>query len=851
MLSVDALRTPVLPTSPVALRIARFRLLSALDQPTALVVVRAPAGFGKSTLLRHWCASRPDVVWVTGGSDHAMTLPGDAIAGTLPSAGPLTVVVDRADAIRSDVPDWALGLLRAHPRSRVVLAGRGSTWFPDDLLAELGARVIGAEDLLFTREETAELLGRALPYLDPRGTHWADQVHSSTGGWPGIAAAVARRMAMAAADPVEMSAVAARAAAEYLRRRLIPELERAEAVGLARATSLADRFTADLADAVTGHAGSSGRLDRLVVDGILVAETVGGETIYRWPEAARAVLVEDLTLRHPQRFAPLHATWARCLLDRGRPVEAIRHAVAARDWPMVVTVIGTAWRTLLRGDGRAIREALTAVPPDALADSPHALALREILLVTPGSPPGSPPATPAPPLPGLPTSPAGLARLAAAPALTEMLDSGLLVVAAHRHQGRQASALAEARRLLQIADLAHSARPAEVARHRPAVQLAVGVGQMLTGDPSAAVAALEVAYRHGTTVPGWPGEFTTSGAAGLLAMSHAVLGDITAARRWLGLLEPIGVARYGDPSVGHLAVASAVTRLLIAVEEPASGAADAANDRLAVLDPASPWLNLWAFVCYAHAQYGLHRGDIDTALDRIVRARATHRHDLGSDGIAGPLLSAAEANLLLAAGRATHALRRLRSAPPHRLLRVPQARLALLSGDTAEAGRLAADKAWERAAGTRDRVEMRLIRAIAAHRAADPALTATVLDRAVRAAREAGLHSVWRTVPGAELADLGFPGAGSGRSPAAAGRAWAAEVYPSSVVVVELTEREREVLDRLAAGATLERIAASLTISHNTVKTHAGNIYRKLRVDSREAAIAEAGRFGLLPVPTS
>jgi LuxR family maltose regulon positive regulatory protein len=838
------------PPAPVALRVTRPRLLSALDDPAAVTVLQAPAGFGKSTLLRHWCATRSDVVWLAAGSAPEREWPAGGDPAALSTAPPPILVLDRADTIRSDVPDRVLGLLRARPWVRVVLAGRGSSWFPDDLLAELGGRVIGAEELLFTRDETAALLGRALPYLDPRGTHWADQVHGSTGGWPGIAAAVARRMAAAAADPVELSAVALRAAAEHLRRRLVPELERADAVCLARTTGLADRFTAAIADAVTGQAGSSARLDRLVTDGLLIAETVGGQTTYRWPAAARTVLVEELTLHHPERFGPLHTAWARCFLEHGRPDEAIRHAVAARDWPLVVTVIETAWRCLLHGDGRAIRAALTAAPPDALADSAHALALREILLFTPGSLPGSPAAAPTPPLPGAPASPAGVARLAGAPHLTGVLDSGLLVVAAHRHRGRQAAALSEARRLLQVADLAHATRPADVARHRPALHLAVGVGMILTGDLAAGGAALEVAYRHGSTAAGAPGRFSAAGAAGLLAMSHAVLGDVTTARRWLGRLDAIGVAAHSDRSVTHLQVASAVTTVLIALEGSDAGAADAAKDRLAVLDPASPWLNLWAFVCHAQAQYGLHHGDVDAALDRIVRARATHRHDLADGGIAAPLLAAAEVNLLLAAGRATHALRCLRAASPHWLLRVPQARLALLSGDTAEAGRLAADKAWERVAGTRDRVEMRLIRAIAARRMGDSALAAAVLSRAVRAAREAGLHSAWRTAPRAELADLWCPDAVPERPSGGTAGTGGMEVYPSAVVVVELTEREREVLDQLAAGATLERVAACLTISHNTVKTHAGNIYRKLRVDSRGAAIAEAGRVGLLPVPT-
>lgn len=60
----------------------------------------------------------------------------------------------------------------------------------------------------------------------------------------------------------------------------------------------------------------------------------------------------------------------------------------------------------------------------------------------------------------------------------------------------------------------------------------------------------------------------------------------------------------------------------------------------------------------------------------------------------------------------------------------------------------------------------------------------------------------------------------------------------------QLPDREREVLYLLAAGQTDRKIAESLTISPRTVNRHIGNIFSKLEVPSRAAAVAHAIRRG-------
>ena len=61
----------------------------------------------------------------------------------------------------------------------------------------------------------------------------------------------------------------------------------------------------------------------------------------------------------------------------------------------------------------------------------------------------------------------------------------------------------------------------------------------------------------------------------------------------------------------------------------------------------------------------------------------------------------------------------------------------------------------------------------------------------------------------------------------------------------ELTSRERQVLDLLAAGQRNSRIAAELGLSEKTVRNHLSSILAKLQVEDRSAAIVRAREAGL------
>lgn len=66
-------------------------------------------------------------------------------------------------------------------------------------------------------------------------------------------------------------------------------------------------------------------------------------------------------------------------------------------------------------------------------------------------------------------------------------------------------------------------------------------------------------------------------------------------------------------------------------------------------------------------------------------------------------------------------------------------------------------------------------------------------------------------------------------------------------VFPELTEREREILELIADGKTNVQIADWLVLSLKTIRNHVSNIFNKLQVPDRAAAIAKAREAGLGP----
>ena len=138
--------------------------------------------------------------------------------------------------------------------------------------------------------------------------------------------------------------------------------------------------------------------------------------------------------------------------------------------------------------------------------------------------------------------------------------------------------------------------------------------------------------------------------------------------------------------------------------------------------------------------------------------------------------------------------------------------------------------------------------AAAALRRAHPLARVIILtsfghDADIQAALKAGVRAYLRKDTGRSelLGAIRTVHAGGRHFPAEI-RERLAEVPPLS----DLTRREAEVLERIAAGMTNKQIGAALSISEDTVKLHVKNLFGKLGVTDRTEAVAVAAKRGIL-----
>ena len=129
------------------------------------------------------------------------------------------------------------------------------------------------------------------------------------------------------------------------------------------------------------------------------------------------------------------------------------------------------------------------------------------------------------------------------------------------------------------------------------------------------------------------------------------------------------------------------------------------------------------------------------------------------------------------------------------------------------------------------------------------AMTSFVEERKVRAALEAGAAGYLLKDAEADEVGRALRAAVRGEvhlDPAAARQLTAAMRAPATPAP-SLTPREREVLALVADGRSNREIAAALSVSERTARTHVSNILAKLDLSSRTQAALWATREGIVP----
>lgn len=382
------------------------RLLDAQDMPVALIV--APAGYGKTTLLAQWSErdERP-FAWVTlDAEDNDPRSLLSAIALALDAVEP--VGWDVFEALASPGADCAtvglarlarslgrreqpvvlalddLHVLRTRESRRVVrmiwqafgaglqlaLASRSDAALSVGRLRAHGISVeLRKEDLAMTRSEASMLLHLAGLELAPEQ---ALTLARRNEGWPaGLhLAALSLREQNGDRPDVEQFAGDDRFVAEYVREELLAGLPRAQIEFLTR-TSILERLSAPLCDAVLGRRDSADLLPRLARSNVLLAPLDRRDRSYRYHELFAKVLQAELRRLEPGRDLELHRRAAAWCAERGETDLAIGHAIEGRDLDRAGRLLWEgAIRHAARGRHSVIRGWLDRFSDDDLAATP-------------------------------------------------------------------------------------------------------------------------------------------------------------------------------------------------------------------------------------------------------------------------------------------------------------------------------------------------------------------------------------------------------------------------------------------------------------------------------------------------
>src|SRR4051794_5641439 len=376
----------------------RRDLLEMLDRAVTkrVTVISAPAGSGKTSLLRTWAdrstnlhrvafvsveRDEQDAHRVWGGVLEAVGSPApldgdelvDAVVSEAAEQGePVVLIIDDLHELRStDALTQLEQLLATLPSSaHVVLSSRRD---PPIRLHQLRLAdeiaEIRAADLQFTERETRELLAASGISLSDAGVA---ALYQRTEGW----AAGLRLAAISLSrhpDPERFVAEFSgtdRAIGEYLMAEML-ERQPSEVQSMLLRTSLVDRMNGELADLLSGRAGSEQMLLELEDANAFVQSLDAQRTWFRYHQLLADFLRLELRRTMGEEVRALHRLAAGWFADHGDVVEAVRHALAAGDWPDAARLVADhSFRWVLDGQAGTIDLVLQAFPDGASADHP-------------------------------------------------------------------------------------------------------------------------------------------------------------------------------------------------------------------------------------------------------------------------------------------------------------------------------------------------------------------------------------------------------------------------------------------------------------------------------------------------
>ena len=887
--------------------VARPRLIDRLSRgaESALTLVSAPAGFGKTSLLADWLAAAgvderctawlsldqrdndPALFWtylvaalktaVPGIGGSALSLlespqpPMDVIRATLindlgATSSDVVVVLDDYHVLQArDVLD-GMAFLVEHlpPQIHLVIASRADPALPLARLRGRGELIeIRVADLRFTPEEAAAYLNGVMGL----GLTAADvtALEDRTEGW--IAALQLAALSMRGRDDVAGFIAGFAGDDRYIVDYLVEEVLQRQSDQVRRfllQTSILDRLSGPLCDAVTGRDGGKAMLETLDRENLFLIPLDDRRQWYRYHHLFADVLQAHLLDEHPTDVSDLHRRASAWYEQNGEPSEAIRYALVAKDFERAADLIELAVpATHQYRQEVTLRRWLEALPQDLLRVRPVLSNAYAGSLLVRGE--------------------------------VEGVESYLQDAERWLDPttGRPPGSLARSPEMVVVDEEGFRALPASVAVHR------AGQARIL-GDAAGTVAHA----RRALDLVSEDDHLGRGAAAALLGLVYWTNGDLDAARRWyadgMASLEKAGYLSDvvgGAITLADLSIAQG--RLREAMSTYQRGLRIATGH-------APPVLRGAADMHVGMSQLLYERNELDAARQHLLTSRELGEHaGLPKNQyrwrVAMARIRAAEGDLGAALDLLNEADRLYVSdfSPDVRPVPALRAQVWVAQGRLGEA----LDWARERGLSVEDDVSYlhefeHLIFArvlLACYRAERPAgsirKVIVLVERLLRAAEEGArtgsvleilvvqalAQQTQGDIPGA-LAPLhraltlaepeGYVRTFVDEGPAmasllrAAAKQGIVRSYVGSLLaafdttgdrgqvkqglIEPLSERELDVLRLLRTDLDGPDIARELVVSLHTVRSHTKNIYAKLGVNNRRAAVRRAAELDLL-----
>ncbi len=857
-----------------AFHVRRPRLLRRLEaaDERQLILVSAPAGYGKTSLVADWITS-PGVDettgWVTFEEHHQGFWQG--LAGCLESlgvetsadkfshAGPrvdprvltalasrvagqgsrLRVVIDGHDVVPDTVGrDLDFLLRHSGHRLQIVLLARSDPLLPlyryrlDATIAELRVR-----DLAFTNDEASELFASAGVELSESSI---EALNARAEGWAvGLRFASAMLQERSDTDAAVAEVVGDTGnIAEYLVAEVL-DLQTPEIRRLLLSTSIIDTVRPGLDEALGGRSAAR-NLSLLTRENAFVEPVPGQPGCFRYHPFFRDLLRATLSYESPQELERLHRIAAEWFAEQGEVEESVRQLAAIGAWDEAAgrVVLGQGLgELLLHGASGALRTRLRDMP--RATTGPSAPLVRAALSLAQGETAQS----------GRELARARQAIDSAVGEPDEDAEVALAVLDALRARNDDvatAGALAERAATALTSAVAVRADPDPLLVGL--VSTSKGIAAIRAGD--LVVAGEDFAEVTGAVSP--PEPLLAAESEGFLALLSCFQGRLSnaagLASQALATAERIGLPADERPRAASLALA------WVAVERcdlPAAmgHAAQAERSHFLGGDPVS-----LAVLALIQSRIEAGRSHLPRALS-IVRAAIA---DAPSDEWSTDALHLEAARVALAHGNLGLAEEHLtrssgRGEAEAVLLEV---QLALARGDDLDVD--GARAALEVSPALQVQVTGLLTLASARLRSGSPGRARVAVDRALRLAAGEQLrrpfHEAAPNVRQLLLNDAGLLArhqwlGPDERSPAV-DRTKTGPLKPvrddAAPVLEQLTPRELEVLRHLAELLSTEEIASAMFVSVNTVRTHVRSILRKLGVPRRNAAVRRARELELI-----